>query len=86
MSPYGLSMTFVTIPMHSLPTGLPEFVFGHCVFSIHSLKERCYVEQRCLSYVGVDILDDGLQVPICVSSLNNGTALCDSKIEQYTNF
>lgn len=46
--------------------------FGHCVFSIHSLKEGCYKEQRYVSYVGADILDDGVHVPIHVSSLNNG--------------
>lgn len=45
------------------------------------------MKQRYLSYVGVDIVDDGLQVPVRVSSLNNGTALCDSKNRaRYTNF
>lgn len=60
---------------------------GMCFWTLCFLnsfsKRGCYMEQRCLSHVGADILDDGLQVPVCVSSLNNGTALCDSKVEQY---
>lgn len=77
VSPYGLSMTFVTIPMHFTSTRLLEFVFWTLCFLNSFSKEGCYMEQRYLSYVGVDILDDGLHVPVRVSSLNKGTALCN---------
>lgn len=82
VSPCGLSMTFVTIPMHFTPTGPPEFVFWTLCFLNSFSKEGCYMEQKYLSYMCVNILDDDLQILIHVSSLNNDIALCDSKVKQ----
>lgn len=80
-SPYGSSMTFVTIPMHFIPAGLLEFVFCTLCFLNSFSKKGCY-KDTFLMWLATYLMM-AFRSQSYVSSPSNGTALCDSKVKQY---
>lgn len=81
VSPYGSSMTFVTIPMHFIPAGLLEFVFCALCFLNSFSKKGCY-KDTFLMWVATYLMM-AFRSQSYVLSPSNGTALRDSKVKQY---